>query len=95
MKYYFIDIGFTANVAVEEHHKGAFAVDSNVKLSKSTAKKEYLKQLKTLAKELNDAILYIEEADYDYIPPVLLNSIHGTDNRAIDNEHNTQTFGMI
>lgn len=95
MKYYFIDIGFTANVAVEEHNKGAFAVDSNVKLSMNTAKKEYLKQLKTLAKELNDAILYIEEADYDYIPPVLLKSIHSTDNRAIDNEHNTQTFGII
>lgn len=95
MKYYFIDIGFTANVVVEEHHKGAFAVDSNVKLSMNTAKKEYLKQLKTLVKELNDAILYIEKADYGYIPPVLLKSIHGTDNRVIDNEHNTQTFGEL
>ena len=95
MKYYFIDIGFSASVAVEEHHKNAFDVDSNVKLSMSTAKKEYLKQLKTLVKELNDAILYIEKADYDYIPPVLLKSRHGTDNRIIDDEHNTQTFGEL
>lgn len=95
MKYYFIDIGFTASVAVEEHHKGAFDVDSNVKLSINTARKEYIKQLKTLAKELNDAILYIEKADYDYIPPVLLKSIHGTDNQDIDNDHNTKTFGII
>lgn len=97
MDYYFIEVGVHGRVTCEQHKRGNFKVSNNIKTTRDAAKKEYVKQLKTIAKELNDAIMYIEQAKVDYIPPVLLRSIHGVSNTDIDldNEYNTSTFGEL
>lgn len=95
MDYYFVDIKFSASVTVENHERRSFTVSENIKASKGTAKRAYLKQLKALSNELDEAISYIESHDDEYIPPVLLRCIHGRNNTDIDNEHVTETFGEL
>lgn len=93
MKHYFIDVKINCCVVVEEHKKGSFHTSPDIKFSHGSAKKEYLNKLRTMSDELNRCIEYIEAFDGDYIPPVLLLSIHGIDNQTIDDEYNKETFG--